>query len=313
MAGKRKGTYKVRNWSTYNECLVQRGSIILWFNEEALGQWLHTDPPSKRGHPFVYSHIAITCLLVVRELFRLPYRQLEGLARSIMQCLKLDLPVPDYTTLAKRAARLGAALKVRPRRGPIDVVVDSTGLKVYGQGEWRVRQQGKSRRRTWRKVHLAVDPATQEIVAEVLTDPRSDDASQVEELLEQVPARVRRFYGDGAYDQRKVYWSLGRRGAEGVIPPRRGARIERHGNCTGPPLARDVAIRGVRDLGRRRWKSCVGYHRRSLVETAVSRLKGTFGDRLKNRVFATQRTEIRLRCEILNRFTQLGLPRFEWV
>jgi len=110
----RKGTYKVRNWCTYNECLVQRGSIILWFNEEALGQWLHTDPPSKRGHPFVYSQIAITCLLVVRELFRLPYRQLEGLARSIMQCLGLDLPVPDYTTLAKRAARLGGALK--PRR-----------------------------------------------------------------------------------------------------------------------------------------------------------------------------------------------------
>ena len=144
---------------------------------------------------------------MVRELFRLPYRQLEGLARSLMQCLGLDLPVADYTTLAKRAARLGAALEVR----------------------------------------------------------------------------------------------------------RRWPRIQGHGNCTGRRWRASVAIRGVRDLGRRRWKEPMGYHRRSLVETAFSRLKGTFGDRLKNRLLPTQRTEIRLRCEILNRFTQLGLPRFEWV
>jgi hypothetical protein len=312
MAGTRKGTYKITNWSEYNESLVQRGSITFWFSEDVIDRWSHANDRPKVGHPFVYSDTAIECLLVLRELFQLPYRQTEGLGRSLVQLMEMSLDIPDYTSLAKRAARMGISLDVSKHRGPIDVVVDSTGLKVFGEGEWKMRKHGKTKRRTWRKLHLAVNPATQEIEAETLTENSCDDASQVDTLLDQLSNSTNAFYGDGAYDQWKVYDSLHRRATKAIIPPRRNAKISRHGNSNGHPLARDEAIREIRRRGRRAWKESVGYHRRSLSETAMLRMKCCFGDHLKNRLIHNQRTEARLRSKILNKFTHLGLPEFEW-
>lgn len=312
MAGTRKGTYKITNWRAYNESLVQRGSITFWFNEEVIGQWHHANARPKVGHPFVYSDTAIECLLVLRELFRLPYRQTEGLGRSLAQLMGVALPIPDYSSLAKRAAKLEIALDVRKHSGPIDVVVDSTGLKVFGEGEWKMRKHGKSKRRTWRKLHLAFNPDTQEIEAETLTDNSKDDASQAGELVDQTRAQIDKFYGDGAYDQWKVYGKLAGRGIDPIIPPRRNAKIKQHGNSRQPPLPRDEAIRGMRREGRNGWKQSTGYHRRSLAETGMYRLKCSFGDELKNHKIENQRAEARLRCKILNRFTRLGLPEFEW-
>lgn len=313
MAGTRKGTYKIRNWSKYNESLVQRGSVTFWFNEDVISQWNHPNSHPRRGHPFVYSDSAVECLLVLRELFRLPYRQTEGLGRSLVELMEVDVAIPDYTSLAKRAVKLGISLDVRKRTGPIDVVVDSTGLKVFGEGEWKMRKHGKSKRRTWRKLHLAINPDTQEIEAETLTENSCDDASQTNPLLNQVPGSVGKFYGDGAYDQWKVYDELEQRKTKAIIPPRRNARIFQHGNSRKRPLSRDKAIREIRRHGRRRWKEKVGYHRRSLSETAMYRMKCCFGDHLKNRLLPNQRTETRLRCKILNKFTRLGLPQFEWI
>jgi hypothetical protein len=312
MAGTRKGTYKITNWAKYNESLVQRGSVTFWFSEDAIKQWHHANGRPKVGHPFVYSHVAIECLLVLRELFQLPYRQTEGLGRSLARLMQVDLLIPDYTSLAKRAAKMGISLDVRRHRGAIDVVVDSTGLKVYGEGEWKMRQHGKSKRRTWRKLHLAVNPDTQEIEAESLTENSSHDADEADHLLDQVRSRIGKFYGDGAYDQWKVYGTLEKRGVQPIIPPRRNAKITQHGNSGLPPLARDAAIREIRRRGRRAWKQRVGYHRRSLSETAMQRMKCCFGDRLKNHLIKNQRTETRLRSKILNHFTHLGLPKFEW-
>jgi len=180
MGRTRKGTYRITNWRKYNESLVKRGSITFWFSEDVIDQWHHPNNPSKVGHPFVYSDTAVECLLVLRELFQLPYRQTEGLGRSLVQLMEIELEIPDYTSLAKRAAKLGISLDVRRHTGSIDVVVDSTGLKVFGEGEWKMRKHGKSKRRTWRKLHLAVNPETQEIEAETLTENSSDDASQVD-------------------------------------------------------------------------------------------------------------------------------------
>jgi len=312
MAGTRKGTYKITNWRKYNESLVQRGSITFWFSEDVISQWRHANDRPRAGHPFVYSDTAIECLLVLRELFQLPYRQTEGLARSLVELMAISLAIPDYTSLAKRAAKLGIALDVGRHQGAIDVVVDSTGLKVFGEGEWKMRKHGKTKRRTWRKLHLAVNPDTQEIVAETLTESGCDDASQVDPLLAEVPQGTNRFYGDGAYDKWKVYELLDRRGAQAIIPPQRNAKIKRHGNAKGRPLSRDAAIREIRRRGRRHWKESVGYHRRSLSETAMYRIKCCFGDHLKNRLLPNQRTEARIRSKILNRFTHLGLPQFEW-
>jgi hypothetical protein len=313
MAGKRKGTYKITNWSKYNESLVQRGSVTFWFNEEVISQWRHANPMPKRGHPFVFSDVAIECLLTLREAFQLPYRQTEGLGRSLVQLMEAEIEIPDYTSLAKRASSLGIVLEVRKHRGPIDVVVDSTGLKVFGEGEWKMRKHGKSKRRTWRKLHLAVNPDTHEIVAETLTENSCDDASQVNPLLDQVPNKTKAFYGDGAYDKWKVYQTLDKRGTTAIIPPQRNAKIAQHGNSRSRPLSRDEAIRQIRRRGRSRWKQDVGYHRRSLSETAMYRMKCCFGDHLKNRLTPNQQAEARMRCKILNKFTTLGLPQFEWI
>lgn len=312
MAGTRKGTYKITNWRQYNESLVQRGSITFWFSQDVIENWHHANVQPKVGHPFVYSDTAVECLLVLRELFQLPYRQTEGLGRSLIQLMQITLDIPDYTSLAKRAAKLGVSLDVRKHTGPIDVVVDSTGLKVFGEGEWKMRKHGKSKRRTWRKLHLAVNPDTQEIEAETLTENSCDDASQVEDLLDQVPGELDKFYGDGAYDKWKVYKTLDQRGIKAIVPPQRNAKIKRHGNSSDPQLSRDVAIRAIRRCGRRHWKEDVDYHRRSLSETAMYRMKCCFGDHLKNRLIQNQRAETRLRSKILNKFTHLGLPEFEW-
>lgn len=313
MAGTRKGTYKITNWNKYNESLVQRGSVTFWFNEDVIQQWHHANGQRRRGHPFTYSDTAIECLLVLRELFQLPYRQTEGLGRSLVELMEIQLEIPDYTSLAKRAAKLGISLDVRKHKGAIDVVVDSTGLKVFGEGEWKMRKHGKSKRRTWRKLHLAVNPKTQEIEAESLTENSCDDASQVDPLLDQVPGSTNAFYGDGAYDKWKVYTTLDRRGTKAIIPPQRNAKISQHGNSRKRPLSRDVAIRAIRRRGRRHWKESVGYHRRSLSETAMYRMKSCFGDHLKNRLLPNQRAEARLRSKILNKFTRLGLPEFVWI
>ena len=163
-----------------------------------IDQWKHANEEPKVGHPFVYSDMAIESLLMMRELFRLPYRQTEGLGRSLVQLMQVDVAIPDFTSLSKRAAKLEIALAVADRKGPIHVVVDSTGLKVFGEGEWKTRKHGVSKRRTWRKLHLAVNSETQEIEAEVLTENSGHDADQVDELLEQVESPMDSFAGDGA-------------------------------------------------------------------------------------------------------------------
>jgi hypothetical protein len=302
-----KARFSVRNWREYNASLVARGSMTIWFSEEALANWYHENGEGKRDRPFTYSDPTMETFLTIRELLRLPYRQTEGFVRSILSLVADGLSVPDFTSAAKRAAKLGIGLPVLPRRGHVDVVLDSTGLKVFGEGEWKVRQHGPSKRRTWRKLHLAVDPATQEIVAEVLTTNAAHDADLAEALLGEAPGRIDTVTADGIYDKWKVYDAIERRGARPKIPPRHDAKIKRHANAVGPRLARDEAIRMIRRIGRKNWKKKIGYHCRSLAETAVFRLKTIFGPMLKNRTLPNQITEARIRCKILNYFTQSGL------
>src|SRR5262245_11201627 len=186
------GTYRVTNWRQYNESLVRRGDITLWLDEEVLQSWQHSNSTCKVGRPYVYSDLAIETLLTLRELFRLPYRQTEGLGRSLAALMGASIAIPDFTSLQKRAAKMQVRISValthiKSAAGqPIHVVVDGSGLKVYGEGEWKVRWHRLERRREWRKLHLAVDPQTQEIVAQVLTSSHRADASQVEPLLNQI-------------------------------------------------------------------------------------------------------------------------------
>jgi len=305
-----KRQYKVINWPEYNQALVNRGNFTLWISEDVIKQWRHENKDLKVGRPFVYSDRAIETILTLRELFRLTYRASEGFTQGIVQLMQIQVLIPDFTSLAKRAKTISISLNVTKHKGPVFLVVDSTGLKVYGEGEWKVRKYGWSKRRTWRKLHLAVNEKTQEIEAEVLTDNATDDAAVVDELLDQTKNKVKKFGGDGAYDKWKVYGTLSKRKIDPVIPPQRNAKVKQHGKSKLPPLPRDEAIRGCRKLGRAEWKRQVGYHRRSLAETAMYRMKTLFGPTLRNRSDEGQNTEAKLRCKIMNHFTKLGLPKF---
>jgi IS5 family transposase len=224
----------------------------------------------------------------------------------------LDLGVPHYSTLSRRAA--GSAVDLsRKSEGPLHLVLDSTGLKVYGEGEWKVRKHGYSRRRTWRKLHLAIDAESHEIQAVAVTEAKVDDAEEVGRLLKPIDRPVASAAADGAYDKRKVYRVLEPRTGAILIPPRSNARIREHGNATGPPLPRDEDLRQIRRSGREAWKREVGYHIRSLAEAGVLRMKAIFGGLLANRRPECQVTEGVVRARALNIMTRLGMPQSERV
>jgi hypothetical protein len=263
----------------------------------------------KRGGQRRYSDQALTCLLLLKAVYKLPYRQTIGFAQSILNLLQAGVTVPDYTLLCKRSVDLQVDLSVSQSDEPKHVVIDSSGLKVYGDGEWKVRQHGYSKRRTWRKLHLSVNESTQEIEAVALTEAGVDDAEMGEELLEETPGEIEQVSADGAYDKRKFYQACARRRVKRiVVPPRRDAKIWQHGNSKKPPLPRDQNLRHIRRVGRKRWKVASGYHRRSLAETAVYRVKTIFGNVLSTRTLARQITEVRVKAAALNRMTQLGMP-----
>jgi hypothetical protein len=305
----KKATYRVRNWKEYDAALVGRGSLTLWVEEATLRAWRYQGP-TQRGAQLQYSDLAIECLLTLRAVYHLTLRATEGFARSLFGVMGLDLEVPDHTTLSRRAAAVRVTLPKRAE-GPLHLVLDSTGLKVYGEGEWKVRKHGYSKRRTWLKLHLAVDPRTHEIQAAIVSEPGVTDAEAVPALLEQVDNPVEAAEADGAYDQQLVYDALERRGARAVIPPRRDAKIRRHGNTTGPRLDRDENLRRIRQIGRKAWKEESGYHQRSLGETAMFRMKTLFGDEVSSRASRQQATEMGIRCRAMNIMTHQGMPQSE--
>jgi IS5 family transposase len=304
---KPKSKYRVRNWAKYNESLKQRGNITVWIDEDVIRAWRpDLKAPKKRGGQPEYTDGAIECLLTVKAVFHLAYRQTEGFAASLSELLRVKLPIPDYTTLNRRAKGLKIQLP-RSEKGSIHLVLDSTGLKVYGEGEWKVRKHGYSKRRTWRKLHLAVDEATGEIEAEVLTTAGVDDAEETAELLGQTQPQIKQLSADGAYDKEKVYQAAKNKQVEKItIPPRRDAVLWTE--TPAAPHARNTNLRRVWEVGRKAWKEEGGYHRRSLVETAMFRFKTIFGDRLAAREEQRQQTEARLKCAALNRMTRLGMP-----
>jgi IS5 family transposase len=305
---KTKAKYRLHNWKNYNQSLVKRGSLTFWFDEEVLSAWGNQEQIDKRGRPRDYSDTAILTMATLQEVFHLPLRQTEGLTSSILELLKLDLPVPDYSTLCRRRVGLEIELPRTRQNEPLHVVVDSTGLKVFGEGEWKVRQHGYSYRRTWRRLHVGINEASGEIVATVVTTSNYNDNEVLPDLLDQIEDKIEQVSGDGGYDKRNCYEAIGERQARAAIPPQRNAKIWRHANTKGDRLARDQNLRRIRAVGRAAWKKESGYHRRSLAETAVFRVKTIFGDRVLARSFAGGAAELLVRCAALNRMTQLGMP-----
>lgn len=305
---KKKRKYRIRNWPDYNTALVQRGSLLLWLGKGVLQEWRNRGRTGKRGKPRLYSDQAIACALRMRQVYRLPLRATEGLLRSLVALLGADVPIPCYSTLSRRQAGLAVPLDAPAAAEPLHLVVDGTGLKVFGDGEWKARQHGVSKRRTWRKVHLAVDQKTGYVQAAATTTNSISDGQVLPKLLEQVSQPIGQVSADGGYDRRTCYEAIAKRGAKAAIPPRRGARIWQHGNSKQERLARDENLRRIRQVGRAKWKRESGYHRRSLAETTMFRLKTIFGSALRGRTEAAQDTETMLRLSALNQMTALGMP-----
>jgi hypothetical protein len=193
-----KQRHQVMNWAEYDAALRQRGSLTVWFSEEAIAAW-RAEPRTTRGGPPHYSALAIRTALTLRAVFRLALRQTEGLIGSILGLLGLDLAVPDHSTLSRRAEALEVPKSCPSSRGPVHLLVDSTGLRMCGPGEWRIEKHGTRRRRAWRKLHIGVDAETGQILASELTGSEVDDGSQIEPLLDQITLPLASFIGDG-YD-----------------------------------------------------------------------------------------------------------------
>ena len=194
-----KARYRVENWREYEVALRDRGSLTVWVTPEAIAAW-HPARTGRRGRSAHYSDLAIETGVMLRLAFARPWRQTEGLLRSVTTLLGLSLDVPDHTTLSRRSAALSLVTALAVPAGPVTVVIDSTGLKVFGAGEWRMAKHGGRDRRTWRKLHLAIDPDTGEVLASALTTTEEGDASLVRPLLDQIAAPIAAVLADGAYD-----------------------------------------------------------------------------------------------------------------
>jgi transposase len=301
---KQKRQYRIRNWSDYNKALVSRGSLTIWIDTRSTDTWLDHDLPARRGRRRIYTDAAIVCALTLREVYHLPLRATEGLVRSILRLMQLELPAAHYSTLSRRARTLSLALTTSSKK-ITHLVIDSSGLKVYGEGEWQMRVHGKQKRRTWRKLHISMDASTHHLTATLLTDKEVLDRNAMAGLLEQTEAKVERVCADGAYDFEQCYRAIKQRQARALIPPREDAVVRGR----SPFEQRDENVRGIKSKGRKEWKRESTYHRRSLVECAFFRLKTIFSDRLRSRRMDTQTTEAMVRCQAMNRMTELGMPQ----
>ena len=297
-----KMSFKVQNWAEYEAGLRRRGSLTLWIEEGAAEHW----PSRWPGGQARYTDPAIQTCLMLRTAFKLALRQSEGLMESIITVMGLRITAPDHTTVSRRAVALPVPMPLPS--GPLHVLIDSTGLQVYGAGQWLEARHGAKSRRKWRKLHLAVDAESGMIVAQKLTDQDGDDPSQVGPLIDQIGGQIGRVTADGAYDGGPTYRTIAQHGdgIEVVIPPRSTAVP----SCElGPPTQRDLHLAMLTEQGHLGWQVATGYGQRSLVETAMGRYKSLIGPRLRARGFAAQQTEAAIGVAALNRMLAAGRPK----
>ena len=305
-----KQRHKVTNWAEYDAGLRQRGSLTVWFTDEAIAAW-RAEPRTTRGGQPWYSPLAILTALTLRAVFRLALRQTEGLIGSILHLLGLELAVPDHSTLSRRAETLAAPRpRSSPGSGPVHLLVDSTGLRLCGPGEWLVEKHGSRTRRSWKKLHLATDADTGRIVASALTDHDGDDGSQVGPLLDQIEGPVASVTADGAFDRDDVYAGIvGRHPDAAVIVPPRSSAVP-SATAETAPTQRDRHLEVIAERGRMGWQKASGYNWRALIEADISRWKRVIGDALRSHTDGRQATEAAIAVDVLNRMLELGRPEY---
>lgn len=298
-----KPKYKVTNWTEYNDALRRRGDITIWFTEEAIEQW-HPVKLGARGRPQVYADHAIETAILIRQVFHLPLRQTEGFMNSVARLMKAEISIPDFSSISKRSIELPRHVLSKAQEPGSLVIVDSTGLRVYGKDEWHQEKHGVPARRTWRKLHLAVDENHQVLACE-LTTPEVGDPTAVPDLLAQIEAPFEVFMGDGAFDGETVSNAVlvKQPEAQVVVPPHKTAVYSEAGDTQ-----RDEHIRAIAAHGRIAWQRQNDYGLRSRVELAIQRYKRIIGNCMKARALPQQKTEAWFSASALNMMTNLGMP-----
>ena len=295
--------YRTTNWPEYNAALRRRGSLLVWLDRET--DWL-ASPSGRPGRPETFSDAAIHFCLAIKVLFGLALRQPVGLVASLLRMAGLeDWPVPDFSTLCRRQKTVSIQIPFRRAGGDLNLLVDSTGVKMRGDGEWQVRRHGPGRRRQWRKVHLAMDTATGDIRGVEFTFSQRGDSPVLPDLLAQIPADqpIGTVTADGAYDTRTCYAAIAERGGTAVIPIRKnGCRWKEDGPAA---RARNENLQTTRHFGRAFWKRLTRYQTRSRIEAQMRRLKA-FGERIASKDPDRQAAEIHTRIALMNRLEALG-------
>jgi hypothetical protein len=309
-----KKAYRVRNWKNYNRSLVSRGSLMLWFSNDLAKKWKSKTISFQKGRNKYFSDEVILCALSFKQLFRITLRQTEGLLRSIVQLMKLDLIVPSYTTICRRSKLLKIDLNKNTTNEEKHIVVDSTGIQVIGEGEWKKLKHGQTRYQVWKKLHIAMNLKDQNILSAEVTDSIRQDGNYLANLLNKIPGKIVSVRGDGAYDKKPCYKAIFSKGAKAIIPPQHNAIVQRNKYKKDPSLiSRDNVIKRLgngpdRPQNLKIWKEETNYHQRSLVETMMSRMKTIFGDKMRAKSFENQRTDLFIRCYVMNKINELGLP-----
>ncbi|MFT7619585.1 MAG: transposase [Planctomycetota bacterium] len=297
-----KTKYRVSNSAEYDQALINRGSITFWISDDVPKKW-NAMPTKKRGGQAKYSDLAIETTLTFGLVFHLPLRQSEGFMTSIFELMGLQLDVPDHTTLSRRSKTLAVKLRVPKTQGPIDLIIDSTGLSIVGQGQWAAAKHGERGRQGWKKLHLGVDELGN-IVSQDLTDSNVDDAKTGIKMIKRVKRKVSSVVGDSAYDSHELYDVAEDVGANVVVPPIKTAQVNK-----SSPKNRNKTVKRINEIGRRRWQKEVGYHRQGKVENAFFRFKTIISGRLRSRSPEAQKTETILACNVLNRMFETGKPK----
>ena len=296
--------YRTTNWSSYNSALINRGNLSIWFDPKT--QW-YAQPKGKHGRNQTYSDTAIQCCLMIKSLFRLSLRMVTGFVQSLIHLCRLDWTAPDYSTICRRQKHIDIAINYQKSSNGLQLLVDSTGLKFLGEGEWKRKKHQPEYRRQWRKLHIGIDAETLQIRAIQLTTNNMSDSQVLGDLLDQIPQdeQIDSVYTDGAYDTKQCRQVIADRQAHAVIPPRKNAKPWKDTKTSS--LERNELLRTVKRLGRTIWKNWSGYHRRSLIENKMHYIK-LLGDKLRARNFQSQVNEIHARVAVLNKFTDLGRP-----
>lgn len=286
-----------RTWKEYNRELVKRGSLTFFIDQECLKSPEKTR--AKRGRPTLFAHPLIQLLLLLKIQYRMTYRTLEGFAKSILPLLKQDIVLPTYSLICKRAPEVGAILPKLSSKRPQVIMLDATGIKVSGEGEWKVKIHGKTKRRKWIKVHIAVDANTQEILQLEITDGHTADCRVGPKLIRRCPTTAEVYLADGGYDTRGCRRAIEERGARALIPPRRNAKWDPKEKARNLAVSERKGL-GQDEIGINLWGKLTGYSKRALVETSFSRMKGLYGGSFYSRKMEAQRVEGHLKCWMMN-------------